>query len=242
MVKPECQEIANNLQDARNELAIAQQDFLEAERNSEYKQKLKKEVNRLLDLVRELERSLRDCEGLPQFPQPIRTLFASAVVVITNSPVIPSSVTSNVPASIGFSDIDYRLVEFTFPNTVVGTVVGGIPPVTATNSISANTISTAVGAFERPTGHIDIPSARFDVHQSLAFTENGTVDFNPLTTRTVPSPRAPGGVLTGMPLDRSSTPGRVILVGSSVLGGALCFRGTSVDLIIDGVLSAFPPA
>jgi hypothetical protein len=241
MVKPECQDINGQLQDARNELATAQQDWVSEPVNSAYRQKLRKEVVRLGNLVGELERSLRDCEGLPQFPQPIHALFTSTVFVGTNTSIFTSSGASNVQASMGYSDVDYRLVEFTFPDTVVGASVGGIPPVTITNFISAKTGSTATGAFDRSTGHIDLPIARFEVHQSLDFADNGTVDFIPLTTRTVPSPIAPGGILTGRPLDRSLTPGRVILVGSSVLQGGIFFKGTAVDLIIDGVLSAFPP-
>jgi hypothetical protein len=241
MVKPECQDIADELQDTRVALAIAQQDFLEAERNSQEKQRLKKEVVRLLDRVRELEGSLRDCEGLPPYPQPVRALFTCTAIVRTSSAVLPTSTTSNIPAAMTFSDVFYRLVEFTFPDTVVGGVAAGVGPATVTNSISARTVSTVVGVFEQSSGHIDIPSASFDVRQSLAFTENGTVTFTPLTTRTVSSPSAPSGTLMGMPLDRSVTPGRVVLVGSSVLVGAVCFRGTAVDLILDGVLSGFPP-
>jgi hypothetical protein len=244
MVNPACQDIANQLQDTRTELAIAQQDFLDEPPNSETKQKARKEVVRLFGLMQDLERSLRDCEGLPPFPQPIRALFTSTVRVATSTPVFttPAGGTSNVQTTMTFSDVDYRLVEFTFPSTPIGSSVGGIGPATVTNVISASTVPTVVtGTFERSTGHIDMTSASFDIRQSLAFTENGTVDFKPLTTRTVPSPMAPGGILTGMPLDRSVTPGRVILVGSSVLGGALFFKGTLIDLIIDGVLSAFPP-
>lgn len=236
MVRPECQDIANQLQDARVELAVAQQDFLEAPRNSEVKQEARKAVLKLNNLVQDLERSLRDCEGLPPFPQPIRALFTSTVRVATNTSIFTPTNPSNVPVSMTFSDVDYRLVEFSFPDTVVGTsAVGGI------NSISARTVSTVGGAFERSTGHINMAIALFEVRQSLDIVENGTVNFMPLTTRTVSSPMAPGGILMGMPLDRSVTPGRVILVGSSVLSGALFFRGTSIDLIIDGVLSAFPP-
>ena len=241
MVKPECQDIDGQLQDARNDLATAQQDWLEAAPNSSYAGILKKEVARLTNLVGKLEGSLRDCEGLPPIPKPIRTLFTCTVIVGTNTPIFPSARVSNVPAAMAFSDIDYAFVQFTFPITPLGGVAGGVGPVTVTNVISANTHSTVTGAFERSTGHIDLQMARFDVHQSIAATENGTVDFMPLTTRTVPSPMAPGGVLTGRPLDRSLMPGRVILVGSSVLQGAVCLRGTSVDLIIDGPLSAFPP-
>ncbi|GGN81598.1 hypothetical protein GCM10011579_068370 [Streptomyces albiflavescens] len=242
MVKPECQDIESQLQYARNELAIAQQDWLAEPVNSGNKQRLKKEVTRLYKQVVELEHSLRDCEGLPQYPHPVRALLNSVVSVSANASIFTAGGASNVPAGMTFSNIDYVTVEFTFPDTVVGTVVAGVPPFTVTNFISAKTTSTVVGVFERSTGHIDLPMARFDVRQSLNVAANGSVDFMPLTTRTVPSPMAPGGILTGMPLDRSVIPGRVILVGSSVMQGALCFNGTSVDLMINGVLSAFPPA
>jgi hypothetical protein len=240
MTRPECQDIANDLQDARNELAIAQHDWLEEPRNSANKARLRREVVRLQNLAHDLERSLRDCEGLPQFPQPIRALFTCRVFVITSASIFTPTNPSNIQASMIFSDIDYRRVEFSFPDTPVGTSTGGIPPLTVTNTISARTVpAVAYGAFERTTGHIDMASAGFEVRQSLDFADNGSVNFMPLTTRTVPSPIA--GILTGMPLDRSATPGRVILVGSSVLSGAVFFGGTSIDLIIDGVLSAFPP-
>jgi hypothetical protein len=241
MVRPECQDIDNQLQDVKAALVVAQQDFLSAERNSEAKQNAKKEVVRLLDRLRELERNLRECEGLPPFPQPVRALFTCMVFAATSTSIFVPTGASNVQAGMIFSDIDFRLVEFTFPDTPVGTSVAGVPPLTLTNVISAKTASTATGSFERSTGHIDL-NARFEVHQSLDFADNGTVDFMPLTTRTVPSPMAPGGVLVGMPLARSGTPGRVVLVGSSVFAGGVFFNGTTVDLIIDGVLSAFPPA
>lgn len=241
MVKPECQDIDGGLQDAKNELAIVQQDFLAAPINSPEKAKLKKEANRLLDLVRKLERELRDCEGLPQFPHPVRALFTCTVSFSTSAPVLPSSSTANVPASMVFWDIDYRQVEFNFPFTPVAAVMGGVGPLTATNVISAKTVKMVSGTYERSSGHIDMASAPFEVTQSILFTENGTADFQPLTTRTAMSPTAPGGMLMGMPLDRSTIPGRVILVGSTVLSSVGCFNGVSVDLIIDGVLSSFPP-
>lgn len=241
MVKPECQDIDSNLQDAKNELAIAQQDFVAAPLGSYARAEAKKEAKRLLDLVRKLERDLRDCEGLPQFPDPVRALFTCTVSFSTTAPVLPASSTANVPASMVFRGIDYAHMEFSFPLTPVATVMGGVGPITATNVISAKTVSTVTGTYERSTGHIDMASAPFDVTQSILFTENGTADFKPLTTRTAMSPSAPGGMLMGMPLDRSTVPGRVILVGSTVLSSSGCFNGVSVDLIIDGVLSSFPP-
>jgi hypothetical protein len=240
MVRPECQGIADQLQDARRDLTIAQEDFLAAERNSQVKQQARAEVIRLYNLVQELERSLRDCEGLPPFPQPVRALFTSTVVVNTSNPVIVATRTQNVQASMTFSSIDYRLVEFTFPDTPVATTTGGIGPVTGTNTIFAKTPSTVVGAFERSTGHIDMQTARFDVRNDVDFLENGTADFMPLTTRTVPSPNS--GSLMGTALGAGGTPGGVVLVGSSVFRGGVgsSFNGTSIDLTINGVLSDFP--
>lgn len=241
MVKPECQGIEADLQDARNELADAQQDFLAAAPNSPAKAAAKKKAKELLDLVRDLERQLRDCEGLPPFPPAVRALFTCSVSFSTNTPVLPSSVTANVPASMVFWNIDHKQVEFNFPETPVAAVMAGAPPLTVTNVISAKTAKTVYGAYERSTGHIDLANALFEVTQSINFPDNGTVEFNPLTTRIAMSPTAPGGMLMGAPLDRSTVPGRVILVGSSVLSSGGCFKGVSVDLIIDGVLSAFPP-
>jgi hypothetical protein len=233
MVKPECQGIADQLQDATSDLAVAQQDFLSEPVNSEVKQRARAEVVRLYNLVQDLERSLRDCEGLPQFPQPVRALFTSTAIVATNIPVFSPTRPSNIQASMTFSSIDYQLVEFSFPDTPVGTSVGGVTGVlTFTNVTSAKTASTVTGAFERSTGHIVMPNARFDVRQSLDAADNGTVNFMPLTTRTVSSPSSPMGTLTGRALDRSVTPGRVVLVGSSVFTGSTFFSGRTVDLII----------
>jgi hypothetical protein len=242
VVKPECQGIEDELQVARDRLTAAQQDFLEAAPNSAEKAAAKKRAKEALDLVYGLERQQRDCEGLPQYPDPVRALFTCTVSFSTNTSVLPFGVTQNVPASMVLWNIDYRQVEFSFPSTDVAAVVVGAPPLAVTNVVSAKTVSTVTGVYERSTGHIDMASARFEVKQSVNVFDNGTAEFNPLTTRTAMSPTAPGGMLMGRPLDRSGVPGRVVLVGSTVLSSGGCFNGVSVDMIIDGVLSAFPPA
>ena len=91
----------------------------------------------------------RPREGLPPFPEPIGALFPCRAVVGTNAVAFSSAgASSNLPASMNVSDVDYRLVAFTFPEAVVGSSSVGVPPLTFTNLISAKTVPPAAGVLE----------------------------------------------------------------------------------------------
>lgn len=132
------------------------------------------------------------------------------------------------------------MVELGFPRSALGTFtfsIAGVP--VASNTLTA-TLRPSAGAFDLATGHIDIARADFLIEHSSPFLAGSTATVAPLTTRAIPSSLSPMGTVSGAPLNRSGSPGRLILVGSSVLVGGN-YNGTLVDVTIDGVLSAFPP-
>lgn len=238
MVRPECQSILDDISDLRSEVVQFQQDLNAADTYKQM-QDAAKEIKKLNAQIAQRQSDFDKCEGNPPLPGPIGALFPSRVSVATNNSTFRTLGAPSAAAGMFFSQADYSSVAFSFPSTDMGTFPFGFIPVS--NTLSAKlSLSPASGSFERSTGHVDIPSATFLVHHSFPLIVDSTVVFTPLTTRTVPSSLSLVGSLTGLPLDRSASPGRVVLVGSSTLVGGN-FGGTVVDMIIDGILSQFPP-
>jgi hypothetical protein len=240
MVRPECQRILDTISDKKADLVQFQLD-LQAAPTYEMQTDAASEIKKLNAEIRRLERDFNECEGLPNLPDPIGALFPCRVFAGTSNSTFSFLSSGSIAAGMFFSQAAHASVQFFFPDSPVGTfacMVGSasIPA----NVVSARLNAPASGSFERSTGHIDLPMVSFTVDHSSPFLVDSTVVFVPLTTRTVPSALSPVGTLTGFPLNRGATPGRVVLVGSSTLAGGN-FAGTVVDITIYGTLSQFPP-
>jgi len=240
MVRPECQQILNTIADLESDRVQLQIDLHYAPTYQD-RQKIAAEIKVFTERINGLRREFDECEGITPLPDPIGALFPSRVFVATNNSTFPALGPATAAATMFFSQADYGSVAFTFPDTAIGTFPWRIFGQTVvSNVLSAQLISGGSGSFERSTGHVDIPTATFLVHHSFGLIISSTVVFTPLTTRTVPSSLSLPGSLSGLPLSKGASPGRVVLVGSSTLMGGN-FGGTVVDIIIDGTLSQFPP-
>jgi hypothetical protein len=238
MVRPECQHFLDEIQEKRDDLIALQQELQTAPTN--FKPGIKKRIAECQAQIDALEKSFSECEGVQPLPAPIAAVFPSTVFIGTSNAAFPTLGPASATATMTFSQADYNSVLFTFPATLVGTfTVTFLGFGVFTNAVTASlSPSSAGGSFERSTGHVDIAQANFYIDNSQWFIADSTLQFTPLTTRSVPSPLS--GTLIGAPLNRTTNPGRLVLVGSSTLTGGY-YSGTVVDILIDGVLSQFPP-
>jgi len=240
MVRPECQHFLEEMESIRAEIIDLEKDRQAAPPGM--KGNITLAIGKKKAELDRLQNAFNECEGVPQLPDPIAAVFPCTVSISTNNTAFPALGPASATATMTFSQEDYKQVLFTFPATPISSfTVTFLGIGVYTNVITASlSPSNAGGSFERSTGHVDIPQANFYMDNSQWFIPDSTLQFAPLTTRSVPSSLPFVGSLTGAPLSRTNSLGRLVLVGSSALSGGY-YGGTIVDIIMDGILSQFPP-
>jgi hypothetical protein len=241
-IPPECQQIANDLQDFKGERADLQAELQVAPTSQ--KASLAGRIKALTRRIAEKEAELDRCMGVEPPPPPLTCTLPGTAVITTGDSRAPGPFVISVDLTLTFFGPNRESVTLSFPGAsfpVTFSVLGSTCTDTITIILSGG---QATGTYSPSfPNNIDIP-ATFSLSHAITGgfvcsflpADPSTLPLTPpgLTTRSVPSPLSPTGTLFGSALNKNT--GSVTLVGAGVsTGGAL--GGIAFDITISGTLA-----
>jgi len=254
-VPPECQALADELLQLKQERAALQQELRSLA--GPEKVNATRAINGLLGQIQQKARELDVCLGRPTPPAP-RTctldtsgLFGGLTLALpagSGSSPLPLGVRAVTPI-FTFSGLNYAAVELFFPALPLGTVPSVfrtfLGPVSCPYTVTVGQ-SAGTGSFDSPLGEVDIPlSLVFSPSPAwsgwlagalcpLSFASGPATLAGTLTTRMLTSLVDPTLSFSGSPLTRPS--GGIHLIMTGVFSGGF-LAGIACDVSIVGTLS-----